>query len=110
MESVNQEFTLSIHDSCRRLEPLRSQVSGQVEQQDFGLFYTSELYGIFRGNGRAIASFKWRAVQRNAASRHLNVGMPVFLQFMLHRFAGAEHRRVQLVVLADLHGTVAPLR
>jgi len=34
-------------------------------EQDFGVFYASELDGLFGGDGRAIARFKWRAVQLN---------------------------------------------
>jgi len=64
---------------------------GQVEEQHFGVFYASELDGLFRGDGRAIACFKWRAVQLNAASRYLDVGMPIFLEFVLHRFARAQN-------------------
>jgi len=65
----NGEFPLR---ACRS-----SSFLGQVEKQDFGVFYASELDGLFGGDGRAIACFKWRAVQLNAASRYLDVGMPI---------------------------------
>src|SRR5260370_15293927 len=103
------------NEARRRKNPLSAlswsrPLSDKVEQQHFGVFYAGEFDGLFRGNGRAVAFFQWGAVQLDAAARHLHVGVPSRLQFMSHRFAGAEHRCVQLIVLADFYRAVSPIR
>ncbi len=51
-----------------------------------------------------------RAVQRDAALRHLHVRVTIGLQLVLHGFAWPENRRVQFVVLPNLHRTIAAIR
>src|SRR5207244_619281 len=96
--------------STRGVEPFPTQISGQIEEQHLGVFHTGELDGFLRADGCTIARIQFRSVQLYAASRYLNVGVAIFLQFVLHRLARSQHRRVQLVVLTNLHRTVAPIR
>jgi len=93
---------------CRNFPPSDSIHSKTRRRAGLGVFYASELDGLFGGDGRAIRPFKWRAVQLNTASRYLNVGVPIFLEFVLHRFARAQNRCVQLVVLTDLDRAIPP--
>src|SRR5216683_2804248 len=64
----------------------------EVEEQNLGLVYASELDGFFGGDSRAIACFQWRAVQLNAASRDLHVGRLEPLFFRKHPDLVQVHR------------------